>query len=563
MQCWQCGRSVREGAKLCIFCGAKLADDEEQEAPRALESRSGRRSSEPDGHRSAASRRDEDDLGDAPPYGESEEYAASNQPRDGDDRHAHRERAPSHPRDNGDYPDRSVNYPRPRESRSRDPMDDPRAPIQRARGTMPPSGRERREPNRHDDARYGAKDDPSGVGDDYRRGKREHAPEDHPRRASRSGRDDDWGGGGEPRSSRGSRREGRGDDYDSSRDYGRAAPPSSSGSRRRSDMEYGGGYDGRHERGSSRDRHAGRGPQAERDWERGEARGGYRGDARGAAHPQPSLDDSWGMPAAGGEQLGVWGSTLSEELPAPLGSRRGRDARGRSAPAGKGTRAGRADKEQRGGGGGRVALIFLVVLIVIGLIGAGVLVAPKLLSRFGGANGNGLDTQPPFATYTPGPTPTPPAKYVEYVSQQLHIALDYPKEWSKSEAPADAGKTDWIDTFTQPAPQAALLVEQSSGFDAIGNDELIHDEVLAEQSEGSTLTETTTTPLQALIGGEQWLRRDFDVTPKGGSKLHIGVLSCHHLGHGYVIVLISLPQNFVHDDQTTFQSILSTFRFVA
>ncbi|MGZ3583838.1 MAG: zinc-ribbon domain-containing protein, partial [Ktedonobacterales bacterium] len=192
MQCWQCGRSVRQGAKLCIYCGAKLADDEEQEAPRASESRSGRRSSEQGGYRSATSRRDEDDQGDVSPYdAASKEHAAYNQARNGDDRHGRRDRAPSHPRDDSDYPDRSVNYPRPRESRSRDPMDDPRAPIQRARGTMPPSGRERREPNRHDDARYSAKDDPSGVGDGYRRSAREHAPEERQHRASRAGRDDD------------------------------------------------------------------------------------------------------------------------------------------------------------------------------------------------------------------------------------------------------------------------------------------------------------------------------------------------------------------------------------
>src|SRR5437879_8288027 len=118
MQCWQCGRSVRQGAKLCIYCGAKLADDEEQEAPGALESRSGRRSSEQGGYRSAASRRDEDDLGDAPPYEASEEYAAYNQPHDRDDGPASRERAPSHPRDDSDYSERSVNYPSTRESRS-------------------------------------------------------------------------------------------------------------------------------------------------------------------------------------------------------------------------------------------------------------------------------------------------------------------------------------------------------------------------------------------------------------------------------------------------------------
>lgn len=558
MQCWQCGRSVRQGAKLCIYCGAKLADDEEQEAPRASESRSGRRSSEQGGYRSAASRRDEDDLRDAPPYGESEEYAAYSPP---DGRDGRRERASSHPRDDGDHPDKSVNYPR-RESRPRNPMDDPRAPVERVRGTMPPSGRERREPSRYDDARHGAKDDPSGDG--YRRGSREHIPEERSRRAARPAYDDEWGEG-DPRSSRGSRREGRDGsvNYDSSRDYGRAGPPSSSSSRRRSDMEYDGGYDARggrgddyderRERGASRSRHSGRDSQMQRDWERGDSRGQH-GDARGAAYPQPPLDDSWRMPAVGGEPLDAWGVAPSEEMSVPMGARTGRGTRGGAAPARRG------GKEQQSGG--RVVLILLLVIIVIGLIGAGALFAPKLLGRFAGASTSGLDAQPPFTAYTPGPTPTAPPKYVEYVSQQLHFAIDYPKEWSKGESSADAGKTDWVATFTQPTPQAALLIEQSTGFDAIGNDEMIHDEVLAGQSDGSTFTETTTTPVHALIGGEQWLRRDFDVTTKAGTKLHMGILSCHHQGHGYIIVLVSLPQNFARDDQATFQSILSTFRFL-
>src|SRR5215469_13075850 len=40
MQCWQCGATVRQGAKICIYCGAQLTDDafnreEEYERERA------------------------------------------------------------------------------------------------------------------------------------------------------------------------------------------------------------------------------------------------------------------------------------------------------------------------------------------------------------------------------------------------------------------------------------------------------------------------------------------------------------------------------------------------
>lgn len=568
MQCWQCGRSVRQGAKLCIYCGAKLAEDDEQE-PRRSESRSGRRSSEQGRHRSPAPRGTDDTRGKAPPYGDSEEYAAYKPPdaRDNryvrderyarDDHHARRERPPSHPRDGGGHPDRSADNSRSRDrstddSRSRDrssrdPMDDPRAPIQRSSRATPPSSRERREPNRDNDMRS----------------------------ASRPARDDEWGGGGEPRPPRGSRREEPGDytDYDHSQDYdnslgkeyNRATPPSSSDSRRRSDMERGydarggrsNGYDERSERGSSRDRHPSRGPQLERDRERG----GYRGDARGAPYPQPLVDDSWGMPAVGAAPVDDWGVAPSEELPTPMGARAGRDALGRSGSARRGKSSDKGDKA-KGSIGGRIFRAVSLMITILGLISSGVLVAPKILSHFGFTQGGTGDTQPPFATYTPGPTPTPPPNYVEYVSKHLQFAIDYPKGWSTGESSADAGKTDWVDTFRQPSPQAEILVERSTGFDTIGNDEMIHAEVLAGQSDGSTFTETTTAPVHALIGGEQWLRRDFDVTAKAGAKVHMGILSCHHQGHGYVIVLTSLPQNFAHDDQTTFQTTLGTFRFL-
>ena len=558
MQCWQCGRTVRQGAKLCIYCGAKLAEDDEEEAPRGAGSRASKRTPEPGAYRSSVSRDDEDARRAAPPYGESEEYPTFTPPTDRDERYARRERPSPRSREDDD-PGRSPNYPRPRDQRPLDPMDDPRAPFSRARGTTSP-GRERRDPDRYDDMRSGAENGPPG-----------YAAEERPRRASRAARDDEWGGGGgEPRPSHGPRRESRDDyaGYDGGRDGGRAS--SSSSSRRRSDMEYEGGYppargdrgegyDDRYERGSSRDRPPSRGPQVERDWERADPRGGYRGDARGAPYPPSPLDDSWGLPAVGGGLSNEWDVAPSEELPAPppRGGRvsGGRDARGRSGSPAKG---------QRQGGGGRVFLVVVLVLVVIGLIGAGVVLAPKVMSRFGGTKGSDLDTQPPFATYTPGPSPTPLAKYSDYVGKHVQFAINYPKEWSSAESSdASQGQSDYVATFTQPAPQAALLVEQSGAFDAVGNDELIHDEVLAGQNGGSTFTETIGSPARALIGGEQWLRREYVVVAKDGTKLHMAILSCHHKGHGYVIVLVSLPQNFAHDDQTTFQSMLSTFRFLA
>ena len=263
----------------------------------------------------------------------------------------------------------------------------------------------------------------------------------------------------------------------------------------------------------------------------------------------------------GAAPLDDWGLAPSEELPTPMGARAGRDARGKSGSARKGKSSDKADKAKRGTVG-RIFRGVSLVITIIGLLSSGVLMAPKILSHFGltqGGNGTG---QPPFATYTPGPTPTPPPNYAEYVSKHLQYVIDYPKAWSVGESSADAGKTDWVDTFKQSSPQAALFIEQSTGFDTISNDEMIHDEVLAGQNDGSTFTETTTTPAHALIGGEQWLRRDFDVTAKSGAKVHMGILGCHHQGHGYVIVLVSLPQNFAHDDQTTFQTTLGTFRFL-
>jgi len=41
----------------------------------------------------------------------------------------------------------------------------------------------------------------------------------------------------------------------------------------------------------------------------------------------------------------------------------------------------------------------------------------------------------------------------------------------------------------------------------------------------------------------------------------MAVLATHHLGRGYAIVMFSVPEMFAQADQTTFKTMLTSFRF--
>ena len=82
----------------------------------------------------------------------------------------------------------------------------------------------------------------------------------------------------------------------------------------------------------------------------------------------------------------------------------------------------------------------------------------------------------------------------------------------------------------------------------------------AAQQQNITFTESTSASRTQTIGGEQWQRREYDVTDKGVT-LHMVILACHHQGRAYVIVLVSRTTTFTQDDTGIFEPMLKSFAF--
>jgi hypothetical protein len=191
------------------------------------------------------------------------------------------------------------------------------------------------------------------------------------------------------------------------------------------------------------------------------------------------------------------------------------------------------------------------------VITAGAVVGTGLLRKLGGGAVSG--SAPVFATYTPGPTPTVVPGYTEYKSAQSQFVLNYPQAWSQSNTnDTSQGTPDYLDTFAQAG--ASLKVERSPAFDAATDLGIIQGEVQGGQNAGLTLTETRSAAGIAVIGGEQWTRREYDVSGQGG-KEHLAIFSCHHEGHGYAIVLRSPAGSYAQVYSTTFKTMLGSFRF--
>jgi len=472
MECWQCGRQVRQGAKLCIYCGADLTHNGGAFEP------------EPPAQR-----------GSSYVENESEEL-----PRPG--------------RGSSRGGSRAV---------PRDPFDDPRAPAPGA----PRSSR------RDDYGEYGQ----------GRSSSRANGPDERRRSSSsgnreRSGYRSDWQGDasrdGSPRANR--RPEGRAGGHGRSGGHDDAYADDRRGE-----------YDDAYDAYDARERHGGR--------------GGRDGYGRGQPDPYANspLDDSWNLPALAGQ--------ASEEGWAVGGGPGWGDVPGRLSPAGsppgRGAAGGRSTR-QRGSGSGRTAVIALVVAIALAMIAGGVVVGPRLLARLGGTAG-GASAAHPFTTYTPGPTPTPIAKFKEFVSAQSHFVVNYPADWSSPYPQNDTshGQYDYIDTLSKADPYMRVIVEQAQSFDAATDQQIIQGEVAGGQTTttGLTFTATASGAASTIVGGEQWTRKEFDVTQANQPKLHMVILSCHHAGHGYALLLAAQSTGFAQTYTSTFQKVLSSFRF--
>lgn len=485
MECWQCGRQVRQGAKLCIYCGADLTHNGGAFEP------------EPPAQR-----------GSSYVENESEEL-----PR----------------------PGRGSSRGGPR-AVPRDPFDDPRAP-----GASRSSRRDD-----YDDYGQGRSSSRANGPDERRRSSSSGNHErDRDRRAGqpvraddeRSGYRGDWQGDG---SREGSARANR-------RPEGRAGGRGRAGGY---DDAYAddrrGGYDA-YDAYDARERHGGR--------------GGRDGHGRGQPDPYANspIDDSWNLPALADQ--------ASEEGWAVDGGPGWGDAPGRlpsaGSPPGRGAAGSRSTRRRgSGSGSGRVVVIALVVAIALAMIAGGVVAGPRLLARLGGTAGGASATHP-FATYTPGPTPTPIAKFKEFVSTQSHFVVNYPADWSSPSPQNDTshGQYDYIDTLSKADPYMRVIVEQAQSFDAATDQQIIQGEVTGGQTTGLTFTATASGAASTNVGGEQWTRKEFDVTQANQPTLHMVILSCHHAGHGYALLLAAQSTGFAQTYTSTFQKVLSSFRF--
>lgn len=554
MECWNCGRTLRPGAPICQFCGVKQRDDDDHAgAPARVDApvRGSRATGRPDHPERPAAGRERE-----PEERRARDRYREDAPAQSPGPPLPRPHDPDATTPRGDRrPPRLPSRPIDRDHGTRDPFDDPRAP-RALRHESAPVDNNRRPPlyppsggqgpasgNRYDES--AEQPAPRWSGGRYPAGREE--------RPQGAGPDDPWsdprgGRAGDPRDRGGYGRESYGRDQ-----YAPPAPnwrDDSAGYSAEYSAEYGtqqGGWTDERTVGAYRGQDQG-------GW--GDPRGGYRdgqgwdrGYENGARYAGAPVEDSGTGPAVGG----YW--EPSEEIPAPP-ARRGGERRGSRS---SGRSGGRKSKQRAaaGRGGSPAQVISLVAVILAALVGGAAL---KFTGIIGGGGIRTASCPPVAAFQAPGPATTP-SQYKAYTSPTSHFTLSYPQQWAQtSETSTAAG--DYVDRFSTSDAKSSLAVEQASGFVGVCDSVIIEDEVTGGQNDGSTFVRLTSPAATMSIGGATWQRRDYEVTPKTGDKVHMAVLSTHHAGKGYAIVMYSAPATFAADEKATFSVILNAFRFV-
>lgn len=624
MQCWNCGKPVRQEAKLCVYCGTKLAQDD---MPRDLASdergRGARRS--PSGGYGSHGARDERDVSMGYEGRGRSGRGVGGRPREYEGNQGQSQGSGHYAPGRTADPNSDIRSPSSRGAGPRvpfsgggkrlvDPLDDPRAP-RGLRKSQPISRQE--QPRRssygssgshgagdgsgkyagggyehegqrynYGDLGYDARYDPDSaeydaVADRRRRGER--APTD---------RHDDFGHDGHNQRSGGPRDE----RYNGVREQQRGSrdePPDrhSAGQQPRGgygnydeapSAEYSAEYPSRYRNAPSAEYSAeyparyDDAPSAEYSAEYSvemDARGGYDQDRRGyrggydesaawdaypargrpASHYAP--EDSWNLPAVSEAQLPAAGWTADWHAAPPIPASEMSERSGRG--SGRGTSQRPAKRKHRSG---IVAVaVGLVALVAVAAIIIGISQRTAILSRLPGATHTNTH---PFATYTPGPTPTVVPHYKEFSSDSALYVVNYPAQWAEQTSNQPNTGYDYVDTFTGQNPYAAVIVEQAAAFANISDADIVTAEVNGGKQAGRTFTETQAASGTVNAGGEQWTRREFDVSD-GNTKLHMAILTCHHEGRGYAIVLVATPDSFAKDDSTVFHTVLNSFRFAS
>lgn len=572
MQCWQCGADVQPGERTCSNCGARLTSPPAGRSQRSAQQRY-------PSPRNAGRRPRNDD------WESDEDYAPGDESTYGnaysrDDRRVDRQRSQPGPDDGWNDP-RSSRRPQPR-GRSR-------------AGQQPDESNEFAQPG------Y----DQSGYDDDY--ASQEYgAPAPDPlndpraprnlRPSSRQGPDSRSGFAQSDASSRYSR-----DSRGGSRDDGPPMPPMppSAGDSRSRRPPTDPSRDRRRDEGGYRGRGYGQEnvlPPLTQE-SQGYAPEQYDGPPGRPRRQQPSsADNRFGRSSVSRGQASSYndgfrddgyGDDYSAEYGAPPdASRRGYGRPGprddRSAYQGGGQGGAWQQRWERWGdtiSGFRIpgsrqqgesadekpksrslaTTIVVLLLLVAVLVAGGVVVAPKILSRLRPSAAASSLCQPSGAAKA-GTVPTPPSHFKQFTSARSFYGVNYPETWTVEPQQKVANGYDYIDVYTLPNSSTSVSIEQPEAVCALTDINIIQAEIATAQQQNITFVEDTAAATTPKIGGEQWQRREYDVTAKGVS-LHMVILASHHQGRAYVIVMVSRTTTFKQDNTGIFDPMLQSFTF--
>jgi hypothetical protein len=282
----------------------------------------------------------------------------------------------------------------------------------------------------------------------------------------------------------------------------------------------------------------------------------YRAAPSRSRRPNFQDDDQWDQGNAGWDEQG---GPANWNDPRYTGDRRGLA----SGMPGMGVYrdAGQVNDDKKRSFPIRGLLVALVAAVILGGLGYG----GYTLLRSQGQTAHPTTIVPDaqFATYTPGPTPTPPANFKEFASARAKYVLSYPETWAVSSNDSKLQQQyDYTDVFNPPNSPSHVSVEQAAVFSYYTEQKIIQGEVAGAQQSGFTFTEVATAQATQTVGGATWERREYDINANG-QPLHMAILATHHGGKGYVIVLVSSAAEFGNDAQSVFDPMLASYRFSA